>query len=125
MDDDFNTGGGIATLFDLVRLLNKFVDDEKLEGPDKKDPGKAKSLKQGTVVLRELAVALGLFRKPPQEKASGDDAVLGKVMNLLIELRNEARKKKDFATADRIRNGLAAVGIVLEDRPGGTEWSVK
>jgi len=125
MDDDFNTGGGIATLFDLVRVLNKFVDDEKLEEPGKHDPGRLKVLKQGTIVLREMAAALGLFRKPPEEKSSGDDAVLDKLMNLLIDLRAEARKKKDFATADRIRNGLTAIGITLEDRPGGTEWSLK
>ncbi len=75
--------------------------------------------------MRELAATLGLFRKPAEEKASGDDAVLGKLMNLMIELRTEARKKKDFATADRIRNGLTAIGITLEDRPGGTEWSMK
>ena len=112
-------------MFDLVRALNKFVDDEKLEEPGKNDPGRSKVLKQGTVVLRELAATLGLFRKPAEEKTSGDDAVVGKLMNLFIDLRNEARKKKDFATADRIRNGLSAIGITLEDRPGGTEWSIK
>ncbi len=125
MDDDFNTGGGIAALFDLVRVLNKYIDDEKLEEPARRNPIHLKILKQGTTVLRELAATLGLFRKPPQRKSAGDDAVLGKLMDLLIELRAEARKKKDFATADRIRNGLTAIGIALEDRPGGTEWSVK
>jgi cysteinyl-tRNA synthetase len=125
MDDDFNTGGGIATLFDLVRVLNKFVDDKKLEEPGKPDPVRLKALKQGTIVMRELAATLGLFRKPPQEKSSGDDAVVGRLMNLFIELRAEARKKKDFATADRIRNGLTAIGITLEDRPGGTDWVIK
>ena len=125
MDDDFNTGGGIATLFDLVRVLNKFIDDEKLEEPARCDPGRLKTLKQGTIVLLELAATLGLFRKPPQEKAAGDDAVVGKLMDLLIALRAEARKRKDFAAADRIRNGLSAIGITLEDRPGGTDWSVK
>ncbi len=126
MDDDFNTGGGIAALFDLVRALNKFVDDEKLEDPKKRTPEKLDVLKRGTVVLRELCSTLGLFRQPPQEKAaSGDDGLTGKLMDLLIELRAESRKKKDFATADQIRNRLTEIGVVLEDRPGGTEWSRK
>ena len=46
-------------------------------------------------------------------------------MALLIDLRAESRKKKDFAMADRIRNGLTEMGITLEDRPGGTEWSIQ
>ena len=126
MDDDFNTGGGIATLFDLVRLLNKFADDEKLEDPTKRDPAKLNTLRRGTLVLKEIGNALGLFRKPVEEKsAAADDGLTAKLMSLLIELRAEARKKKDFAAADRIRNGLSAIGVILEDRPGGTEWSVK
>jgi len=125
MDDDFNTGGGIAALFDLVRTLNKFVDDEKLEEPSNRSPEKIRVLKHGAATFRELAATLGLFRKPPQEKSSGDDALTGQLMNLLIELRADARKKKDFATADQIRNTLAEIGVVLEDRPGGTEWSRK
>jgi cysteinyl-tRNA synthetase len=126
MDDDFNTGGGIGALFDLVRALNKFVDDEKLEEPGKRTPEKLDVLRRGATTLRELTATLGLFRKPPQEKAgSGGDDLTGKLMKLLIDLRNEARKKKDFATADRIRNALTEIGITLEDRPGGTEWSRK
>jgi cysteinyl-tRNA synthetase len=122
MDDDFNTGGSIGSLFDLVRALNKFVEDEKLEDKAKQTPAKLASLKQGATTLRELAATLGLFRKPPQEKASADDSLLDKVMRLVIDLRAEARKKKDFATADRIRNGLAEMGIRLEDHPSGTDW---
>jgi cysteinyl-tRNA synthetase len=72
-----------------------------------------------------LAGTLGLFRKPQEEKAAGGDQLADKLMKLLIDLRAEARKKKDFATADRIRNTLGEIGVVLEDRPTGTEWSVK
>ena len=127
MDDDFNTGGGIGALFDLVRALNKFVDDEKLEDPAKRTADHVKVLRCGAAVLRELGVALGLFRNVPLAKpsAAGDDGLAGKLMALLIELRADARKKKDFATADRIRNTLTEIGVTLEDRPGGTDWSVK
>ena len=76
-------------------------------------------------MLRELTGTLGLFRKPPKRKPAGGDDLAGKLMKLLIDLRDEARKKKDFATADRIRNTLTEIGVTLEDRPGGTEWSRK
>ena len=125
MDDDFNTGGGVAALFDLVRALNKFVDDEKLEEPSQRAQDKLQKLRIGAKTLRELAATVGLFRKPPQEKAAGSDELAGKLMKLLIDLRAESRKKKDFATADRIRNGLTEIGVTLEDRPGGTEWTAK
>jgi cysteinyl-tRNA synthetase len=82
-------------------------------------------LKRGAAVLGELSAVLGLFRRPPQEKPPGDSELIGKLMDLLIQLRAEARKAKDFATADKIRNSLAELGIALEDRPGGTEWSVQ
>jgi cysteinyl-tRNA synthetase len=45
-------------------------------------------------------------------------------LELFIEVRAEARKNKDFATADKIRNSLAELGVTLEDRPGGTEWQI-
>ncbi|MBN2474830.1 MAG: cysteine--tRNA ligase [Pirellulales bacterium] len=124
MDDDFNTAGGIGALFDLVRRLNKFIEDEKLEEPKKPDTTKLAALQQGTTTLCELAAALGLFRKPPQEMPAGAHELTGKLLDLLMEIRADARKAKDFATADRIRNALAELGVTLEDRPGGTEWSI-
>ncbi len=125
MDDDFNTGGAIGELFELVRRLNKFADDEKLEETDKQEDGKLASLRQGAATLRELAAVLGLFRKPVEEKPAGRDELAGRLLDLLVEIRAEARKKKDFAAADRIRDSLAELGVTLEDRPGGTEWSLR
>ncbi len=93
--------------------------------PGKHSPQKLDSLRRGATTLRELAATLGLFRQPQEEKPAGSDELAGKLMDLLIDLRAEARKKKDFATADRIRNTLAEFGVTLEDRPGGTEWSRK
>jgi cysteinyl-tRNA synthetase len=110
----------------LLGALNKFVDTEKLEG-GKPDAAKLATLEKGTNVLKELAGVLGLFRKPVESRRAGttggDDALLASLMQLLIELRAAARKNKDFATGDLIRNRLTELGITLEDRPGGTEWT--
>jgi cysteinyl-tRNA synthetase len=126
MDDDFNTGGAIGVLFDLLRALNKFADDEKLEEPSKRQPAKLATLEQGAKTLRELAASLGMFRTPPQEKSSASsDALVGKLVELLIEVRADARKAKNFAAADKIRNRMAELGVTLEDRPGGTDWTVE
>jgi cysteinyl-tRNA synthetase len=126
MDDDFNTGGAVGDLFELVRTLNKFADDEKLEANKPSDEQLA-TLKQGAKTLRELGVTLGLFRRPLDKPAAGggNDELVGKLMELIIELRAGARGKKDFATADRIRQVLTELNITLEDRPGGTEWTIK
>jgi cysteinyl-tRNA synthetase len=123
MDDDFNTGGAIGVLFDLLRLLNRHVETEKLETVAS-DAAK-QSLGQATRTLRELTSVLGLFRAAPVEAADAgaDNQLTGQLMQLLIDLRAESRKKKDFATADTIRNRLTEIGITLEDRPGGTEWT--
>jgi cysteinyl-tRNA synthetase len=124
MDDDFNTGGAIGALFDLVRLLNKFVDDNKLEESVHCDPGVLEKFRIGATRLREYTATLGLFMTALQDQAGGDE-LANKLMKMLIDMRAEARKRKDFATADQIRETLNEIGIIIEDRPGGTEWTAK
>jgi len=125
MDDDFNSGGGIGALFDLVRILNKYVDEQHLEQPAKQDAQKLAALRQGATTLRELGLTLGIFRTPVEAPGSDQGSELvGKLLELFVAIRTEARKNKDFAMADRIRNGLAQLGVTLEDRPGGTEWTI-
>ncbi|MDO4557423.1 MAG: cysteine--tRNA ligase [Planctomycetia bacterium] len=130
MDDDFNTGGATGVLFDLVRRLNRFVDESKLESAATQT--QKSELTAGATRLAELGAILGLFRNaPPDRRTDGDGtnsegaSLTGELIRLLIELRAEARKKKDFATADQIRNRLTELGVVLEDRPDGTEWSLR
>jgi cysteinyl-tRNA synthetase len=124
MDDDFNTGGAVGDLFELMRTLNKYADDAKLES-GKPTAAQLVVLARGASTLRELGGTVGLFREPAARPGATVDAVVGKLMSLIIELRAAARAKKDFATADRIRQALGEAGITLEDRPGGTEWTLK
>ncbi len=121
MDDDFNTGGAIAELFELANLTNKFCDEADLEGGGGSNEAKLATLGHLMQTIKELSNVLGLFLQPPAD--SGGDELLGQVMQLVIDLRAEARAAKNFATADAIRDGIGPTGIVLEDRAGGTEWA--
>jgi cysteinyl-tRNA synthetase len=125
MDDDFNTGGAMADLFDLVRELNKYCDQQKLDEIGDIKDSRVRSLVSASGVLRELSNVLGLFRNTPAKRGGASEGVVPNLMQLLIDLRAEARAKKDFATGDKIRNSLTAMGITLEDRKGGaTEWRI-
>ncbi|MBI1830204.1 MAG: cysteine--tRNA ligase [Planctomycetes bacterium] len=123
MDDDFNTGGAIGALYELLSALNRFADVRQLEGGAAK-PEDLKTFETGVSHLRELSQILGVFAQPV-EKSKTDDArqqLVDGLMQLLIDLRAEARKAKNFALGDQIRKRLADMGITLEDRPNGTIW---
>jgi len=121
MDDDFNTGGAIGDLYELLTTLNRFADNRQLEA-QKADAETLRDFRRGVLVLRELSQVLGIFIRPVAAAASANDQVVGGLMQLLLDLRAEARKAKNFAVADQIRQRLAQLGITLEDRPGGTGW---
>ena len=108
MDDDLNTADAISAIFDIVAAANKALI---------KEGGNAKSILAETLdTIAELGSVLGLFEK--KEEASLDAEI-----EALIEKRNEARKNKDFAEADRIRDELKARNIILKDTPMGVTWS--
>jgi cysteinyl-tRNA synthetase len=65
---------------------------------------------------------LGLFQRAPEKSPEQDDSLVNQLMDIPIQIRAAARKNKDFATADQVRNSLAEIGITLEDRKGGTDW---
>jgi cysteinyl-tRNA synthetase len=121
MDDDFNTGGAIGVLFDLLTTLNRFADARQLEA-GKPDAVAVADFRRGVVVLRELSQILGLFHETPATAKSDDDELVSGLMQLLLDLRADARKTKNFAVADQIRKRLTELNVTLEDRPGGTGW---
>jgi cysteinyl-tRNA synthetase len=115
MDDDFNTPGGLAVLQDLTRQVNTLLNEG---GPQT----------QGTLaaidaLFRELGGdVLGIV--PEREEGAADAGREDGLVRLLIDLRAEARAKKDWATGDTIRNRLKELGVVLEDRSDGTIWKL-
>ncbi len=124
MDDDFNTGGAVSDLFEIARSINRHIDQTNLEDAKQRTEANLNTLRTAMSVLRELGAILGLFLVPPK-KSGGDEssaAVVDGLMQLIIAIRANARKNKDFATSDTIRDGLAAVGITLQDMKEGTTW---
>ena len=115
MDDDFNTPVAVSVLFDLARELNRIKED---------DPGKAQQL---VVTLKKLASLLGLLQEDPEGFLKAGNAASEDATDLCIELqiqaRVDAKKAKDWAMADKIRDDLKGQGIILEDLPNGiTSW---
>jgi len=144
LDDDVNTAQALGYMFDAVRLTNRL-----LENPET-DPNYLAFLAHLQKNLTSLGHVLNLLQADPAETltalrqklpaitgtaqaetpeitAAGNG--LAKITRIEIEAliaqRTEARKNKDFATADKIRNELTEMGILLEDTPQGTVWRIK
>ena len=118
MDDDFNTPGAIAVLFDLAKDLRKVGNILTHGGETDTD---ADTLRQKWQTLTVLASVLGLT--PVMAEENTDGGLSEADIESLIEQRLAAKKAKNYAESDRIRDDLKAQGIVLVDKPGGvTEW---
>lgn len=124
MDDDFNTGGAVGAVHELLTALNRFTDAKQLEG-GQANAAAVNDFRRGVTVLRELSNILGLFWESPKKETGGNDQLVNGLMQLLIDLRADARKTKNFAVADQIRKRLSELGVTIEDRTGGTGWRVQ
>ncbi|NVK66889.1 MAG: cysteine--tRNA ligase [Flavobacteriales bacterium] len=111
MNDDFNTPILVAHLFDAVKYINSVNDGKASISAD--DLASLQSEMKAFVVN-----VLGL-----KQSSSQGETRLKPVMDLVLELRSEARSNKDWTTSDKIRDGLAAAGIVVKDGKEGTSWS--
>ncbi|HLN29420.1 MAG TPA: cysteine--tRNA ligase [Gemmataceae bacterium] len=123
MDDDFNTGGAVGVLYDLLTTLNRFADSQELEKASA-NPAALQDFRRGALVLKELSQTLGIFSEPVAAGPASSDELTAGLMQLLIDMRAEARMSKNFALADQIRQRLSKLNITLEDRPGATDWRV-
>jgi cysteinyl-tRNA synthetase len=115
MNDDFNTPILIAHLFDAVRIINSV---------------KAGSESLNSVDLEKLqkhfqAFTFEVLGLKNEDQNSGNDELLDGVMATLIELRQQAKQNKDWASADLIRNELSKLNIVLKDTKEGTDWDIE
>ncbi len=118
MDNDFNTAGAIAVLHETAAGINRYIDTTKLEAHPT-DLGKQLVAGAGRSLI-SLGRLLGLFETRPALQTGG--GLEHGLMDLLIALRAEARQAKNFALADRVRDGLKELGVTIEDTPGGTIW---
>ena len=111
MDDDFNSAGALAQLFDLVRGINQARADGATHA----------QLSAAQLKLRQLTAVLGLSLEKETETHQEVDGFV----NLLIEIRRELRANKLWELSDSVRDRLAALGVVLEDSKEGTSWHWK
>ncbi len=121
MCDDFNTANAVGNLFEVIRAINKSIDNN----------GWTKTLGETLEEIRKFANVLGILEKDPtkylENKRSTEkleDITTGEIESL-IEERRKARVEKNWTHADEIRDQLDSKGIVLEDKPGETIWKVK
>jgi len=118
MADDFNTALAISTLFALTKTLNgvcQAVSRGEME-PDRE------GIAAAVAALTDMTEALGLVMEEAPVDAGKDEALVGALMEILLELRRSSRERKDWATADSIRKSLQEAGIVVEDSPQGARW---
>ena len=127
MEDDFNTAQAIGHMYELARKINRTMDAVRpkelkgLSGPFEKAAG----------LFKHYGQILGILTQSPQEFLEQERSRLLKKMGLsaeeiegLIARRNEARKEKDWAGADALRDRLNEMKVVLKDTPQGTDWQV-
>lgn len=115
MDDDFNTAAAIGVIFDAVTEVNKYLKENKAVDPA--------AIEAAEKYFTDMDEVMGIFGIEQEKKdESGDEAA---EIERLIEERALARKSKDWARSDAIRDELAARGIILEDTAQGTKWKKK
>lgn len=114
MDDDFNTALAISQIFALSKDINIYYQDVMNKGAAFDSENFAKVAE----AYKLMTGIIGIF----EQEDAADDELAGKLMDLIINIRQEARKEKNWALADKIRDELKEAGVILEDTPNGVRW---
>lgn len=118
MDDDFNTALALGSMFALAKEINVYYHAVAAG----KIPHDAEHFSKAKAVYEDMAEILGILENADADEGAKDAQTVKALMDIIIGLRQDARKAKDWATADRIRDALGAAGITLEDSPAGVRW---
>ncbi len=114
MNDDLNTSIALSVMFELVRLTNRLLEDSSTTSD---------TLNAVDDLFRELGGdVLGVVKDEYDQVGSINNEMAGRLVDIVIEQRSEARKNKDFSRADQLRAKLEEIGVALEDTPEGTNW---
>jgi len=112
--DDLNTPIALAHLFDAVRIINQVKDKQTKINPEDKD----------TLAKLFKDIAEDVLGLVDEQSQSGSGGVLNGVVNMILDMRKQAKANKDFAASDQIREKLNSLGIEIKDTKEGTEWSL-
>ncbi|MFH2065285.1 MAG: cysteine--tRNA ligase [Pseudomonadota bacterium] len=125
MNDDFNTAKGIGILFEAVRTINRTLDE------DPAGEASRKTIACTRLDLEKMGSVLGILHENPEDyfnrkknAAIEEEAIDAAWVEEMIQSRKLARKEKNWAKADQIREALEKMNIIIEDRPDGTIWKV-
>ena len=123
MDDDFNTAGAIGVLFEMVKAINSVV--RIIAAQRDISAEMVEPLIAAVNTVKTLGSVLG-FTFAQGETGGSEHALVEQLMNVLLQLRKDARAAKNWAMADQIRNGLTALGIHVKDLPDGkSSWTLE
>ena len=117
MDDDFNTGLTTGAMFELAKAINVYYNEVHAGTVFNKE-----AADKAGQTFKTILDVLGILEKEWKKEEAYDDKDYNDLMNVLLEIRQSARKAKQYQIADEIRDKLGEIGIVIEDTPTGARW---